>query len=324
VRFNLEQREKSRQIESRDKRVVHFIFNTGLPTKVSPFARKYAKFLDGSLAEFEAAEKEKFAAYAQRLASEELEEGESNPIVYGDMPFFHCDVTGGLNRLAFSTADDPFYKTSESKYYPEAVVFNSKGEVLARVNPENRNSTDYHMAYLDDVRDNVLKINDDRKIQISFNQIKEAGCMILLTVKQFVPKDGRQIGTEGEFDRAWFRLANEETNQTLDYCMLKKVELPEDYQELIADEEDDTKPAFRNSLTYIAGALFLDDSGASPNWIFESYKNVFQAKDFKDPGNDVVSAIGALYARATSEYAEQQKVLADASNALKKSQEEKK
>ena len=76
IRRSLEQREKSRQIESKDKRVVHFLFGTGLPTKVSPFARKYAKFLDGSLADFEAGEKEKFAAYAQRLASEELEEGE--------------------------------------------------------------------------------------------------------------------------------------------------------------------------------------------------------------------------------------------------------
>ena len=76
VRHNLEAREKSRAIESKDKRVVHFLFSTGLPTKVSPFARKYSKFLDGSLAEFEAAEKEKFAGYAQRLASEELEEGE--------------------------------------------------------------------------------------------------------------------------------------------------------------------------------------------------------------------------------------------------------
>lgn len=307
--------------------MVHFLFNTGLPTKVSPFARKYSKFLAGTLTEFEAAEQEKFAAYAQGLASGELEEGEQNPIVYGDMPFFHCDLTGGLNRLAFSTADDPFYKTSESKYYPEAVVFSAKGEVLARVSPENRHSADYHMSYLDDVRDNVLKINDDRKIQISFNQITEAGCMILLMVKQFVPKDGRQIGAEGEFDRAWFRLANEETNQTLDYCVLKKIEVPEDYQELIADEEDDTKPPFRNALTYIAGALFLDDSGPSPTWIFESYKNVLQAKDFREPGtdrSDVVSTIGSLYARATSEYEEQQKVLADASNALKRSQEEKK
>jgi len=125
VRQGILAREKSRAIESKDKRVVHFLFSTGLPTKISPFARKYTRFLDGSLAQFEAAEQEKFAGYAERLAGEQLEEGETNPVVYGDMPFFHCDLTGGLNRLAFSTADDPFYKTSESKYYPEAVVFNA-------------------------------------------------------------------------------------------------------------------------------------------------------------------------------------------------------
>ena len=263
VKANLEAREKSRAIESKDKRVVHFLFTTGLPTKVSPFARKYSRFLDGSLAQFEAQERDAFAGYAERLAGEQLEDNETNPVVYGDMPFFHCDLTGGLSRLAFSTADDPFYKTSESKYYPEAVVFNTKGEILARVNPDSRASEEYHMAYLDDVRDNVLKINDDRKIQISMNQIKEPGTMILLTVRQFVPKDGRVLGKEGEFDRAWFRLSNEETNQTLDYCMLKKVELPEDYQELIP-EEDEEAPPFRNTVTYVAGALFLDASRGAP------------------------------------------------------------
>ena len=99
------------------------------------------------------------------------------------MPFFHCDMTGDLKRLAFSTADDPFYKSSESKWYPEAVVFNAKGEEIGRVNPDNRSDSKCHMNYLDDVRDNVLKINDDRKILISFNEIKEPGAMILLTVK---------------------------------------------------------------------------------------------------------------------------------------------
>lgn len=322
VKFSLAQREKSRAIESKDRRVVHFLFNTGLPTTVSPFARKYSRYLDGSLAEVEAAEREAFAAYAENLAGESLAEGETNPIVYGEMPFFHCDLTGGLNRLAFSTADDPFYKTSESKYYPEAVVFNVKGEVLARVNPDNRSSADYHMTYLDDVRDNVLKIDDDRKIQISFNQIKESGTMILLTVRQFVPKDGRVIGKEGEFDRAWFRLCNEETNQTLDYCMLSKVELPEDYQELIPNEEEEDAPPFRNTLTYIAGALFLDTSSGAPRWVFESYKNVLQAKDFRDSDTDAAAQLGEIYARAISEHEEQQKVLADAANALKKRQEE--
>ena len=66
----LQMREKSRAIESKDKRVVHFLFSTGLATKVSPFARKYSRFLDGTLAQFEAAEQAQFAAYAEKLAGE--------------------------------------------------------------------------------------------------------------------------------------------------------------------------------------------------------------------------------------------------------------
>ena len=90
---------------------------------ISPFARKYQKFLDGTMKATEDEEKEKFEGYIQRLIGEELEEGETNPIVYGKMPYFHCELTG-LTRLQFSTADDPFYKTSVSKYYPEAIIFN--------------------------------------------------------------------------------------------------------------------------------------------------------------------------------------------------------
>ena len=46
--------------------------------------------------------------------------------------------------------------------------------------------------------------------------------MALLTVKTFdlrarPPKDK-------EFDRAWYRLNNEDTNQTIDYKLIKQVE----------------------------------------------------------------------------------------------------
>jgi len=69
-----------------------------------------------------------------------------------------------LNRLCFSTADDPFYKTSVSKYYPECIVYNEKGEVLARVNPKEKKQESMQMTYLDDFRDSALRINDDKKI----------------------------------------------------------------------------------------------------------------------------------------------------------------
>ena len=112
------------------------MFNSGVESKISPFARKYQRFLDGTMTSQEDEEKEQFEGFIQRLMGEELEEGETNPIKYGSMPFFHCELTG-LQRVSFSTADDPFYKTTVSKYYPEAVVFNSEGEVLTRIDPSN-------------------------------------------------------------------------------------------------------------------------------------------------------------------------------------------
>ena len=56
------------------------MFNPNVPSKESPFARKYRLLRNGGLAEFEAAEREAFAAYVARMAAEELEEGETNPV----------------------------------------------------------------------------------------------------------------------------------------------------------------------------------------------------------------------------------------------------
>jgi hypothetical protein len=71
------------------------------------------------------------------MENEELEEGETNPVFYEDMPYFTCELTS-LNRIAFCVADDPFYKSTRAKYYPECILMNIKGKVLARVNPYQR------------------------------------------------------------------------------------------------------------------------------------------------------------------------------------------
>jgi hypothetical protein len=88
---------------------------------------------DGTLDDFEVEENEKFASYIERLENEELEVGETNPIVYEDMPFFTCEFTK-LNRIAFAVADDPFYKPARSKYYPECILYNKKGDIKAVIN----------------------------------------------------------------------------------------------------------------------------------------------------------------------------------------------
>jgi transcriptional regulator of NAD metabolism len=61
------------------------------------------------------------------------------------------------------------------------------------------------------MRDPVLKINDDRKVKIQMGAIKDVGTMILLTVREY-DVSNKQPYKEGDLERAWFRLSNDETN----------------------------------------------------------------------------------------------------------------
>lgn len=112
--------------------------------------------------------------------------------------------------------------------------------------------------------------------------------MILLTVRQFL-KDGQKVGNDELFDRAWVRLSNEETNQTLDYSLINKIEIPEGYTEQVADEEDEGAAPKQNHLVYVLGVIYcekVDAKTKAGTWIFESYKNALQSRDFdfKDIG----------------------------------------
>ena len=104
------------------------------------------------MTEFENEEREKFGAYIEALENETLQEDETNPVVYEDMPFFTCELTS-LNRIAFSVADDPFYKAERPKYYPELVIMNIKGKILDRIGPNKRKSEKYGLEYLEDFRE---------------------------------------------------------------------------------------------------------------------------------------------------------------------------
>jgi len=163
---------------------VHFLFNPKVPAPLTPFGKSYKLMREGTLDETLENEKKAFDEYIAKL-TEEVEEPLVNPIKYDDSEYFSCLLSGGLNKLTFSTADSPFFKTSVAKYYPECVVISADGTILAKVNPQEKRSSQYSMNYLDDFRDPVLKINDDRKISIQLNGIQEEGVMILLLVREF-------------------------------------------------------------------------------------------------------------------------------------------
>jgi hypothetical protein len=75
-----------------------------------------------------------------------------------------------------------------------------------------------------------LKVNDDRKVRVNLSELMKGskpGKMILLTVRA----ESVRPPKAGEFDRAWYRLINEDTNQTIDYKNIKEVSKPEGFDE---------------------------------------------------------------------------------------------
>jgi hypothetical protein len=102
-------------------------------------------------------------------------------------------------------------KLDVAKYYPEAVVVNGKGEIVARINPTCDSCETFPgLSYLDSFRDEKLRINDDRKVRMNLADFIDPACMILLLVKSFDTRAAKV--TESAFAHSWFRFQNEQTN----------------------------------------------------------------------------------------------------------------
>ncbi len=111
-------------------------------------------------------------------------------------------------------------------------------------------------------------MNDDKKVRIDLHELSKVpkGKMILLTVRCV---DMRKAPPKaGEFDRAWYRLINEDTNQTIDYKNIKTVEKPEGFDEdaPVTVEEGEGPPP-RVEITYVAGRIYLEET--SNRWVYE-------------------------------------------------------
>ena len=90
----------------------------------------------------EAKERADFDEYVNKILGEEFDPAmDKYPIEYADMEAFHCEITPAakIQKLSFSTADDPFYKATMPRYYPEAIVINKDGQEISRINGDCRN-----------------------------------------------------------------------------------------------------------------------------------------------------------------------------------------
>ena len=299
-------REKSRLIESVDRRIVHFIFNPGQPVKVSPFSRKLIKFLEGSeeLSEFERNEAEAFDQYIEAISKED--EDVVDPVVFGPNPFYELELKA-LHRLAFSVADNPFMKTDAAKYYPEVHVCLADGTLVTTISPSSKSDSNFGSSvYMEGFRDEKLKINDDRKVKLTLSDFKDRrNMMILLTVRVNDLK-GQSVKADA-FSQAWFRLTNEDTNQTLDYTFIDKCKqqngIEEEEGENAEEEEvEEGEEPVKKETIFLAGRLYREDTeikqppppepkeGEEPveapetkwrtKWVYERFNKVINSADY--------------------------------------------
>lgn len=117
--------------------------------------------------------------------------------------------------------------------------------------------------------------------------------MVLLTVRTTDLRS--QPPKEGEFDRAWFRVNNEDTNQTIDYKVIKQIEKPEGFDEDAPVEEGvDPNEVPRTEVVYVAGRLFFDTNN---RWVYESYNHCFTTDRYGDP----IGLMASIYERSEKE-----------------------
>jgi len=114
---------------------------------------------------------------------------------------------------------------------------------------------------------------------MNLEDFEDSSIQVLLTVRAFDLRKERDL--PDDFHReAWFRLQNETTNQTLDYTMIRKIDLPEDYNEGNVEEEDPSidpeERKIRNELVYLAGRIYceVDKKTGNRKWIYEKWNKI--------------------------------------------------
>jgi len=110
-----------------------------------------------------------------------------------------------MGKVSLASADDPFFFMQGcEKYIPQVVLIDKNGEILDTVDNNNRRSNTYGCEYLEDIRDNKLKINDDRKIVVNLGKLVDKVATVLLYIDS--------SDQSGDFSRARYRLLVEDTN----------------------------------------------------------------------------------------------------------------
>ena len=87
-------REKSRAIESVDRRIVHFIFDPQQPREKSPFTQKFSQLMIGAehLNQCEEDLQKQCDEYIEKVEREELTEEDTYPLKFDKNNFYELEL----------------------------------------------------------------------------------------------------------------------------------------------------------------------------------------------------------------------------------------
>ena len=157
---------------------------------MTPFTQKFSQLMEGAAVLKEAEEDFQRACddYVEKIENENLDpEQDMWPVKYDETKFYELELKD-LQRLSFAVADNPFVKADIEKFYPEIHIISGEGKVLATINPSFKNNEKFKASmFCENFRDDKLKINDDRKVNLTLSDFQDKDTMILLTVRSFEP-----------------------------------------------------------------------------------------------------------------------------------------
>jgi len=196
-------------VENPNKRLIHFFFKNPFGRLENEFSLRLRLYLQGDLEGYLTNQNERYEAHLSKIKEDDIEDIQESksPFVQEVTKRVEFDMHS-IKEISLATADDPFFDKPNKKHFPELVVLNNEGEAIAKIDETTDPNSDSVGRFIPSCRDNKLKINDDRKITIRLSQLDQSAQMVLLFV--------RIKAVAGEYERALYRLLNEDTNQTLD------------------------------------------------------------------------------------------------------------
>ena len=142
----------------------------------------------------------------------------------------------------------------------------------------------------------------------------------MLTVKVMVDNFKNAPVRPGEFDKAWYRLVNNETCQTLDYKHIKDVQGPDTPSDEAAAAEEGEEGKQR-TFTYVAGRIYFDHKG-NQRWVYEQFNHAFNNDRFEKEGSDLPGRFAQIFQRSEKELVEQSEEIKEARQKVIQNEEE--